>query len=128
MTTTDCELIPEISPKYWQVIATKFAQKGMPGITYLKAEYSPEQWIETFVYRDECGNLLGIIDYFPVDTIPHEKKGNVNIFVHPEHRGKGVGLALLKKGDERWDIDFDKQQYTYSGLKLVKSYQRAIKK
>src|SRR5437762_12919947 len=77
--TSDSKFLPDIPSEAWKKITKVCAEIGAPGITHLKAIYSNEYWLESIHYRDDSGNLLGVMDYMPVDTQKYGKKGCITI-------------------------------------------------
>lgn len=91
--------------------------------------------VMSFIHHDEKGAPTGILHYFPEGSRgAREKPGGIQVLVHPDHQGKGVGSKLLadamaKYGPEgseglRWwaPIDLDNQQVTPGGSGLVQKY------
>ena len=85
--------------------------------------------VEDFPARSATGDELdghvrGVLNHYPKDFPPWETKGNVNVFIDPTARRQGIATALLQEALTRWDIDFHKQRYTPSGIRLVQSLGR----
>jgi len=117
-------MISEI-PEYaetWKIIIKGYAERGYPGISYLKTEFESGACLESLLFRDQKGMLLGIMDYFSSDGIPNEVKGNVNVVVHPDFQNKGIGSSLWVAGMKKWQIDLNQQLYTPLGHKLLLSH------
>lgn len=85
----------------WESQARQHPQKGEPGFGHRRVKVtSPawdrdDIWIEIITYRDESGDLLGILDYFPNGVPDHEEPGAFAVFVHPAHRREGIGTAVV---------------------------------
>lgn len=84
-------------------------------------------------YKDD--ELLGILNYYsfnvPNDLLARlfgagewmEEAGNVNIFIHPDHKREGIGTALLKLAEQKFrPINFAQQSYTDEGWAFVQKY------
>lgn len=84
-------------------------------------------------YRD--GELLGILNHYGFDA-PNspiaalltgseymERKGNINIFIHPDHKKEGIATALLRLAEQKFGpINFAQQSYTAEGWEFIQRY------
>lgn len=113
--------IDEVLPWEGQVI--QYPQGGVPGITYFAGDvsefYPGKPPIHTLLFRHLDGHVIGILNYYEVDYPPYEKAGNVNVFVDPQHRRKGVATALVRQAETRWGIDYRAQRYSAAGAALA---------
>lgn len=76
--------------------------------------------VECLLYYDNARRLRGILNFYPQDVPPWEKKDNVNVFVDPETRRQGIATRLIRAALERWPhLNADQQRYTPEGLALV---------
>jgi GNAT superfamily N-acetyltransferase len=48
-----------------------------------------------------------------------ERAGNFVLIVAREHRRTGIGTMLLENAAARWHLNFEQQDYTLSGARLV---------
>lgn len=90
----------------------------------------------SFIHHDERGAPTGILHYFPEGSRrAKEKPGGIQVLVHPDHQGKGVGTKLLDEAmakygpggsDLGWwsPIDLEEQQTTPSGYGLYEKHRR----
>ena len=112
-------------------------EEGKPGLSIEKTDYS-EQFQDVYedtrvvVYRDETGNVIGTIsfnikedgtleDRFFEDT--GESRNQIEIFVKPEYRRKGVATKMWQYAKEQ-GYNFSKikgQLYTEEGEAFAKS-------
>jgi GNAT superfamily N-acetyltransferase len=79
--------------------------------------------VDNLLYRNSKGAVIGILQYFP-DGAPMdlEKPGNVNVFVHPRRRRRGIASSLVAEAQRRWGpLDMDQQMYTPEGRALVEN-------
>ncbi len=114
------KLSPTLKPELlfsWEGQECQYEKTGPPGMSL----FVPEDWVACLLYRDETGKLLGILNYYTRET-PFEQRGNVNIWIHPEHQRQGIGTALLAEASRRWEIDFLQQRYSPAGLSLVRKF------
>ena len=75
-------------------------------------------------FHATTNELVGFFEYFPMDGFKEADKGNFTIIVDPKRRRQGIGRKLLDKAFEMLPIplNFEKQYYTSSGYKLIRSY------
>jgi GNAT superfamily N-acetyltransferase len=86
----------------WESQAPQYPPTGPPGISYFRGELSDELFVDCLLYRDETGELVGILNRYPADFPPHEREGDWNIWVRPDRRRQGIGTALLIELRFRW--------------------------
>lgn len=117
----------------WESQVRQHPKVGRPGITYSTPEidiaYGSElpdgrraifsTHVDVLLFRNGKGHVVGILYHYPFDC-DLEAKGNVNIFVRPDRRRRGIGSRLLREADARFDLNLDQQKYTTGGLALVK--------
>lgn len=113
--------IPSFPDAMWETQVVQYEgfehTKGYDGVSYTQVKLS-EGYVDTLLY---CRNseIIGILNYFPVDIPPYEKKGNVFLVVSPEHKRQGIGTALVLEGLRRgFEIRID-QEFTKEGFSLV---------
>lgn len=113
--------LPESFP--WTSQAMQYPTLGPAGISYFAGEIpSINYTVDCLLYRDSEGHLLGILNHYPKDQPPWEKAGNVNIWVHPDAKRRGIGTALLAEADRRWSINLDQQRFTPEGAAFANAY------
>lgn len=121
--------IPELSYT-WEDYASEYPREGQPGITYREHELGPDVVCAALLYYETDGRLRGILHYFPNDIpVPEpwmkpfaERAGNFNVIVDPTSRRLGIGMKLLHEAARRWPINFERQNYTREGAKLVQRF------
>lgn len=112
----------------WESQAVQYPRTGPAGISYFRGDLDDrEEYVDCLLYRNDAGQLIGILNYYPQNIGVWEKKGNVNIWVKPTHQHCGVASRLLAEADRRWQIDFEQQRYTPAGLALVRKYLEEVK-
>jgi len=95
--------------------AGQYPQYGMPGISYFKGVISAKVWVNCLLFRDEHGILLGVLNHYPMTSV-WEEAGNVNVFIDPAHKRKGIGTALVAECIARWgQINTAQQRFTPEG-------------
>lgn len=104
--------------------ADQYPTTGQPGIGYFKGEIDDAHHVDALLYRDDKGKVVGILNHYPMDILPYERAGNVNVMVRPDQQRKGIGLKLLREADKRWKINFQQQSYSRAGKALVTRYQK----
>jgi len=108
--------------------ASQFDKKGPPGFSYFKGTgngLQPGQWVDCLLWRDEKGILKGIVYHYPQD-LPLEKKGNVNIFISPDSKRKGIASTLLSEAIKRYNVDLRQQRYSEEGARFVNQFVRRL--
>lgn len=125
--------IPADKPYSFESQARQYPKVGPPGLDYFAGEveiarlqhpsgaYVPiRETVDCLLYRNSRGAVIGILNHYPVDMPPYEQAGNVNIYVHPRRRRRGVGSTLLREARRRWGFDATQQSYTEAGLALIR--------
>lgn len=110
----------------WENQAKQYPEHGT-GITYFKGPWRDGKWIDCLLYYGDDKALQGILNYYPFDIPPYERKSNVNIQVRFDKRRNGIATALLNEGIVKFKINLKKQNYTHSGKKFIKNYKRTFK-
>lgn len=86
----------------FEVQARQYDACGMPGISYFRGDIAEAGiYVNCLLYRDEHGAVVGILNHYPVDT-KWEKRGEVNVFIKPNHTRRGIGRALWTEAEKRW--------------------------
>jgi len=113
----------------WEGQAAQYPPTGVPGISYFAGEVPNGKPVNCLLYRDEHGELVGILNHYD-DTywsggiLPYilEVPGNVNMWVKPSERRKGIGTALLEEAERRYGpLELHQQRYTEAGAAFVKA-------
>lgn len=113
------------------------ARTGPPGISYVQnvvevarvqhnatgrmVSIPSQEPVDCLLFRSRKGTLTGILYHYPVDLLPWEQAGNVNLWVHPRRQRRGIGTALVTEAMRRWDINPQQQNYTAEGAALMNS-------
>jgi GNAT superfamily N-acetyltransferase len=108
----------------------EYPARGNAGITYVEEKLGPDAICEALLYYDTRGRLAGIFNYFPNDMPVSEpsmkaffeRAGTCNIIANSRHRRLGIGIKLLREAINRWPIQFENQNYTLEGAKLVQRF------
>lgn len=116
----------------WASQVVQYSRRGTPGFTverhYLKGDHP----VDCLLWRDQDGFLRGILNYYPKDIpgdmirtrgiafrMGGEKAGNANVWVDPNHRGKGIGTLVAREALKLWPIDITQQRFTAAGAALA---------
>lgn len=123
----------------WESQCRQHAVKGRPGIAYTRNDAVPVGTahhttgdvqivasVEALLYRNQKGRLVGILYHYPQDITYRgkllEAAGNVNLYVRPDRRRRGIASALLADAARRWPIDWEQQRYTPAGRATVAAF------
>jgi len=91
----------------WNAICKRWPERGAKGISQTKNA----EGHDVLLYRDERGRLLA--------ALSRTQEGRLNVMVDPDHRGKGIGRALVRAAGRQWPIDLSVQTMTPAGIRLV---------
>lgn len=120
----------------WASQVRQYARRGEPGFT---EEVHPLNGgtVHCLLWRDQDGLLRGILNYYASDCrgelmrsggvafrMGGEKAGNANIWVDPNHRGKGIGTMVAREGLSRYGITIEQQRFTEAGAALAEKLLR----
>ena len=86
----------------WESQAIQYPPNGEPGISHYRAELAPDVYVDCLLYRDDDGSLIGIFNFFPEGVPGLEQPRTAAVFVHPDHRRKGIATALMQERLARW--------------------------
>lgn len=102
----------------------QYPHVGAPGIEYFAGDVGDgKPPVDCLLWRDEQGLVRGILNHYPVDYPPHEKAGNVNLYVHPDWGRRGIATALMHEGERRYGLTrWDQQRYSPAGLQWMLRY------
>jgi GNAT superfamily N-acetyltransferase len=83
--------------------------------------------VDTFLYRNHKGRLIGILYRYRTDSV-WEKAGNVNIWIRPDRQRRGIGTKLFAAMVKRFGFPNPEQQrYTQAGAefayRMIQRYQ-----
>lgn len=111
----------------WQSQASQYLNvaPNKTGVEYFKGDMGGGKFVDCLLYKAKDGYLLGILNHYPFDFLPYERKGNVNIWVNPDFKCCGIGTELLNEAMKRWDINFHQQRFTPEGYAFVTKFLRS---
>jgi len=107
----------------WDKQAEQYPKHGS-GITYFKGFYEDCKWVDCLLFYGEDNELQGILNHYPFEKPPYQKKGSVNIQVRSDKRRNGIATALLDEAIGRFQVKLKRQEYTPSGDRFIKKYMR----
>lgn len=123
---TPIATIPDAMMLSWVSQAIQYpAYSANPGISHERLplrEGVDERMIDCVLFYDTSGHLVGILNHYPADVDPWEKKGNVNLWVHPQFTHRGIGTRLVEFADKKWGINWQQQRFSPSGAGLARNY------
>lgn len=112
--------------------AKQYPKDGPPGISYFKGVVNESTWVDCLLYRDDSGKLIGILNHYPFALVDPddprivERRGNINIFIDPKHKGKGIGTKLVDEAVSRYNVDLRRQRYSEEGADFINNYIRKL--
>lgn len=106
----------------WESQVGQYPADGR-GMTYFRGDIGDGKWVDCLLRYNTAGTLVGILNFYPQDVKPFERRGNVNVFIHPDHRRTGIGRELLTRAVELWRVPLEQQRCTRAGAALVASVQ-----
>lgn len=117
----------------WESQSVQYPKKAGTGVDHFLGKTVHGNVDCLLFYRD--GELIGILNYYGFDApttkweqllgAPEfwERKGNVNIFIHPDHKREGVATALLDLAETKFGpIDYSQQSYSKEGWEFIQNY------
>jgi DNA polymerase III epsilon subunit-like protein/Mor family transcriptional regulator len=112
--------------------AKQYPKDGPPGISYFKGVVNESTWVDCLLFRDDSGKLIGILNHYPFALVDPddprivEKRGNINIFIDPKHKSKGIGTKLVGEAVSRYNVDLRRQRYSEEGANFINNYVRKL--
>lgn len=136
---------PDVGDEKWESYETRWGRYGNPGFTRLfvpasmPSVFLQEEPVDIIVdlYRGEDGQLLGIYYSRMVENVMDDGtlkdiQKPIAIFVHPNHRGEGIGTKLsdnavsefFKNKGYEWDynLGLNEIRTTSAGANFVNSW------
>ena|SRR5579872_1312459 len=108
----------------WESQAAQYPPTGPPGISYFRGQVTADYHVDCLLYRDENGELIGILNRYPADFPPYEREGSVNMWVRPDRRRQGIGRSLGLEAMSRWEPHPERLKYTEAGARWVAAMER----
>jgi GNAT superfamily N-acetyltransferase len=98
----------------WETQAPQYPPSGPPGVSYYPGR-TPLGVIDCLLWRNEAGEVVGILNHYNFQTPEGQAAGSMNIWVKPEWQRRGIATRLADEARRRWDIDLVHQSYTPEG-------------
>jgi GNAT superfamily N-acetyltransferase len=123
------ELIPPARPLVaatsdmsdWDTQTQWYPPTGPPGLSYFPGR-TPAGTIDCLLWRNEAGELVGILNHYPFRTPEGQEPGTFNVWVKPGWQRRGIASRLGDEAFRRWDIDIALQKYTPAGVALAEHW------
>jgi hypothetical protein len=106
----------------WPVVTREHPRLGPPGLRHAVLRHHSGGTADCLSWRDKTGQVRGLLYHYRCDFPPHERRGNVNLWIDPAWHRHGLGSDLLVEADRRWNLNFAQQSYTTAGLALVRAH------
>ena len=107
----------------WEGQARQYPADGPPGISYFAGE-TPWGTVDCLLYRNEAGELVGILNHYPFEVPGRQAPGTANVWVKPEWQRRGIGRALAREAVHRWGLTEQGQPMTAAGAAAVEKWLR----
>jgi GNAT superfamily N-acetyltransferase len=121
--------VDETAVHSWESQAKQYPNVGPPGTSTLHVPLAGGLDVNCVLHRDTDGRLVGILNHYPVDIPPWERKYTLNVWVHPDRRGQGIATRLVLAAMEQgWPISVEDIQATGPGVALTRSVARKLRK
>lgn len=89
----------------WPAVLDTYPRRGDQGLSSIS-----QRGVETLLYRDADGVLLGVLQVFP-----RPLGGPWTVLVDPARRGERVGTKLCREAARRWGVYLPAQKSTPEG-------------
>lgn len=106
----------------WPVVASEHPRLGPAGLRHDVLRHHTGGTADCLCWRDKAGQVRGLLYHYRCDFPPHERRGNVNLWIDPDWHRRGLGSHLLAEADRHWKLTFAQQTYTTAGLALVRAH------
>lgn len=111
----------------WENQTGQYPMQGK-GIQYFRANIDDGRWVDCLFYYGDDSTLQGILNFYPFNFQPFQKKGGVNIQVRKDKRKQGIASALMTEAMKSFEINPMKQDYLPLGKNFIKNYRFAMYK
>jgi hypothetical protein len=111
--------VPDEVMPTWESQAVQYPRKGPAGISYFRGQATADYHVDCLLYRNDDGELVGILNRFPRDFPPYERAGAINVWVRPDHQRRGIATDLAYECSLRWKMP-EEGKLTQAGLDLLK--------
>ena len=120
--------LPDLTPSIrddrmhsWESQAAQYPEIGPPGISHYREELIGGIFVDCLLYRDEQGELVGILNHYPDAIPPYERAGDQTMWVRPANRRQGIGSALARDAFFRWgaSLNYDFSKLSETGSKFT---------
>jgi len=107
----------------WETQVVQYPESGPPGLSYFPGR-TPLGVIDCLLWRNEAGEVVGILNHYPFRTPEGQEPGSFNLWVKPGWQRRGIGTQLGSEAERRWTIDMDKQNFTAEGVAIGRRWER----
>lgn len=111
----------EMMASRWAGQACQWPVFGPAGLSHVVVSHNGVL-VDCLFWRDLTGKLRGVLYHYRGDMPPHERAGNVNLWVDSTVQRRGIGSRLLAEADRRIGSRFAQQSFTYGELALVRAH------
>ncbi|HET6963743.1 MAG TPA: GNAT family N-acetyltransferase [Acidimicrobiales bacterium] len=121
--------VDEASVYSWESQVSQYPATGPAGTGAMRVTFQGGTWVNCILHRGDDGGLLGILNHYPVDIPPYERANSLNVWVRPDHRGRGIATAMVLAALEHgWAVDLEEVAVTGPGLALTRSVARRVRR
>jgi GNAT superfamily N-acetyltransferase len=98
----------------WATQVEQYPAGGPSGLGYF-AGVTPLGTVDCLLWRNEAGEVVGILNHYPFRTPEGQEPGSFNIWVKPGWQRRGIATRLANEALRRWTVDLTRQTYTPEG-------------
>ena len=107
----------------WETQVGQYPATGAPGLGYFPG-VTRLGTIDCLLWRNEAGEVVGILNHYPFRTPEGQEPGSINIWVAPGWQRRGIASRLADEALRRWPIDLSQQRFTAEGAEATRRWAR----
>jgi hypothetical protein len=105
----------------WENQARQYPVNGN-GTLYFKGIRNISQWVDCLLYYGDDSMLQGILNYYPFNFPPSQRKGSANLEVRSDKRRQRIAIALLNEGMLEYHINLNNNSIHLKAKSLLRIF------